>query len=120
LVAYPAFNPDGPQDESDMPQALINFTADGAPPCNLDGQLVTHLRLKLGDTMNHGDVCAMQVTLYEKGAQDEPELLAWGSFTSERFIPDKGIFLPCPAARKAAQAAASSAAASSAAKGPGP
>jgi hypothetical protein len=113
LAAYPAFNPDGPQDENDMPQALIDLTADGAPPCHLDTQLVTHLRLKLGDIMNPGDVCEMQMTLYgygPHGPQVQQEL-GWAGFTNGRFIPDKGIFLPCPAAQKA-QAAASSAASS--------
>jgi hypothetical protein len=120
LAAYPAFDPDGPKDDSAMPQALIDLTADGAPPCNLDTLPLIYLRLKLGSLINPGDVCAMQVSFYGYGPQPRggpwtgPKFLAWETFTNERFIPDKGLFLPCPAARKAAQAAASSAAPSTA------
>ncbi|MDR0458249.1 MAG: hypothetical protein LBH10_04365, partial [Burkholderiaceae bacterium] len=86
---YPAFHPFfAPQVTDHMPQALIDLTADGAPPCHLDGQPVTHLRLKLGSLINPGDVCAMQVTFYgygPHGPQDGPKSPDWATFTDKRF-----------------------------------
>jgi hypothetical protein len=131
-AAYPAFEPptlaqlrgSGQQSTAPasasqaadyMPQALIDLTADGAPPCYLTGDHITYLRLKLGSIISPGDVCEMEMTFYgyepESGnkPQTRPEFLAWSTFNDERFIPDKGLFLPCPAAQRA-QAAASSAA----------
>jgi|GEM_PF-3811015 len=86
-TAYPAFEAAStPQTASSGQQVLIDLTANGAPPCNLDGQPVTHLRLKQGSLTSPGNVCEMEVTLYGKGPQAaqpaQPELLGWGTFTA--------------------------------------
>jgi hypothetical protein len=91
---FPAFNAfnDPPQAMNSGPQALIDLTAHGAPPCKLDGLLVTHLRLKPGTRRDSisSSACEIEVTLYGTRPQPAgPQQLEWGTFTDKRWFANK-------------------------------
>ena len=89
--ALNAFN-DPPQVMNSGPQALIDLTAHGAPPCKLDGLLVTHLRLKPGTRRDSipSSACEIEVTLYGNRPQPAgPQQLGWGAFTDKRWFANK-------------------------------
>ena len=95
---FPAFNAfnDPPQVMNSGPQALIALTDHGTPPCKLDGQLVTHLRLKSSTRRNSisNSACEIEVTLYSNKPQPAgPQQLGWGTFIDKRWFANKR----CPA-----------------------
>jgi hypothetical protein len=81
-----AERPFEPQVTDGGQQVLIALAANGASPCKLGSQPVTHLRL----SPRPGNACELEATLYGQAPQSaQQQLLAWGVFNSER----------CPAGR---------------------
>jgi len=91
---FPAFNAydDPPQVINRGPQALIVLT----PPCKLDGQLITHLRLKPSTRRSpiSSSACQLEATFYRNRPPPAgPEQVAWGTFTDKRWFANQR----CPA-----------------------